>query len=161
MTKTHGGSAGPRRTRLYNIWRGMKKRCNPAKAHCHPKYAGRGISVCAEWQTFEPFRSWALANGYAETLTIERNDNDGPYAPGNCSWIPAAEQAFNRRNSRRVTFRGRTELVSEWARITGFNDKLIYARLYDLGWSVERALTWPIRSGTRRGFAPPAENMVA
>jgi hypothetical protein len=54
--------------------------------------------VCPEWRdSFEPFRDWALANGYADHLTLDRIDPNGYYEPNNCRWIELAEQSSNRR----------------------------------------------------------------
>ena len=56
----HGG----RGTRLYNIWKGIKKRCNNQAATNYAFYGGRGIRVCTEWETdFVAFRDWALTHG--------------------------------------------------------------------------------------------------
>lgn len=85
------------KTRLYSIWEHMKRRCyNPKAAH-YAEYGGRGIAVCDEWQSFEPFRDWSLANGYSDELTIERNEVNGNYCPDNCCWATWTEQQRNKR----------------------------------------------------------------
>ena len=84
--------------RLYNIWLGMKHRCYYSKDKCYRNYGGRGIRICDDWRySFCSFAEWALSNGYADTLTIDRIDVDGNYAPCNCRWITNREQQLNKR----------------------------------------------------------------
>src|SRR5215471_1520917 len=87
--RTHGATT----TRHAKIWYGIRKRCHNHNDKSWERYGGRGIRLCDEWQTFEPFRDWALANGYADDLTIDRIDNDKGYEPDNCQWITKSENS--------------------------------------------------------------------
>lgn len=85
---THGES----KTRLYITWKNMKARCYSKAATHYETYGGRGITVCAEWRdNYLSFKNWAYANGYEDSLTIDRKDNDGGYSPDNCRWITSSE----------------------------------------------------------------------
>lgn len=99
---THGLSrdSNGKKTRLFRIWSGMKTRCLNKNNKTYQGYGGRGILICDEWMNFKNFHDWAHANGYHDVLTIERINNDGNYAPDNCTWIPLGEQALNRRNTK-------------------------------------------------------------
>lgn len=123
-SRTHGGTG----SRLYWIWDHMRRRCNNPRDPAFKDYGGRGILVCHEWESFEIFRAWALTNGYADGLTIERIDNNGIYTAANCSWIPNAEQQVNRRNNVRVEYNGRIVTLTEAARLSGISRQTIRDR---------------------------------
>lgn len=127
-------------TRLYRIWHGMKGRCKYEYSTCK-NYEGRGITVCDEWKnSFEEFRDWSLSNGYDETLSIDRKDNDGDYEPSNCRWSTQIEQANNTSYNHSITINGITKNMSQWAKEHGINPQTIYARILR-GYSGEELLS--------------------
>lgn len=137
LTQTHGGS----KTRLFHIWSSMRQRCKNPKNHAYKDYGGRGICVCEEWESFEAFREWAYQNGYKETLSIDRIDNDKGYNPSNCRWTTQVTQSNNQRTNVLITYRGKTKTRSQWAHELGINPNVLRDRIDRYGWSVERALT--------------------
>lgn len=145
---THGET----KTRLFKIWEAMHERCE-RNTHKHYKnYGARGICVCADWKEYKPFRDWAMSNGYADNLSIDRIDNDGNYKPKNCRWATTKEQQNNRRTNHRLTWRGETKTISEWSEATGLNKTTIKERI-NMGWTVEKALSTPVRRRTK-GYRP-------
>lgn len=138
LRQTHGMA----KTRIYNIWSSMRGRCNNPLNNCYKYYGGRGIKVCEEWQEFEPFYRWALANGYADNLTIDRINVNGNYEPSNCRWVTKKEQALNTRRNHYITHNGETKTLKEWADSLGINHTTLLERFERWG-SVEEALTIP------------------
>jgi hypothetical protein len=84
---------------LYGIWRGMKRRCEDMRHKSYPRYGGRGIAVCEEWQTLGGFVAWATSHGYRRGLQIDRIDNGKGYSPENCRWVTALANTHNRRSN--------------------------------------------------------------
>lgn len=136
---------GERRTRLYKTWISMKQRCSVHRAK-YKQWEGRGIKVCDEWRdSFTAFKDWAEANGYKEDLTIDRIDVNGNYEPSNCRWITKREQQFNKTNTRYFEYKGQKKCLAEWAEIFGMNKPTLYNRIYNLGWSIEKALETEVK----------------
>ena len=69
----------------------MKRRCYNPNCTQYKYYGGKGVKVCVEWLEYEEFKAWAIANGYADNLTIDRIDSNGNYEPENCQWITMSE----------------------------------------------------------------------
>lgn len=133
---THGKT----HTRLHVIWTSMKGRCYSEHYDSYYNYGGRGIKVCDEWlDDFMNFYNWAMANGYNDTLTIDRIDNDLGYSPENCRWVTTKEQARNRRTCVYLTVDGETKTVAEWAEITNQPDGRLRARMRQ-GWNDEEVV---------------------
>lgn len=90
---THG--LNNKNSRLHVTWANMKRRCLSPKGTEVQKY--KGITLCQEWMDFVPFMEWSLANGYTDTMTIDRIDTMKGYDPGNCRYADHSVQAANRR----------------------------------------------------------------
>jgi len=139
--KAHGGTG----TRLYKTWCSMNERCYRAKDKSFPRYGGRGIRVCDEWRhNFEAFRDWALANGYNDSLSIDRIRVNGNYEPMNCRWSTDEVQANNKRSNRTLEYNGKLLTIAQWSKETGIPSSDIRARIFRLNWSIEAALSTPI-----------------
>lgn len=136
LNTKHGGYG----TRLYEIWRQMHRRCYCKNTKAYHDYGGRGITICDEWKDFEPFRAWAIKNGYEENLTIDRVDVNGNYEPSNCRWATVKEQANNRRSNHKVEYNGEMQTVSEWADQYGVSQLKLWARLSKRNWKLKPAL---------------------
>ena len=87
----HGDALSKGKVRLYTTWEAMKRRCYNPNCLQYQYYGGKGVKVCGEWLEYEGFKAWAVANGYADNLTIDRIDSNGDYEPENCQWITLAE----------------------------------------------------------------------
>ena len=137
-------------TKVYRVHTNMMSRCFNPKDKRYLFYGKRGILVCDEWKNVTTFYNWAINNGFKEGLTIERINVNGNYKPGNCKWIPGAEQGRNRRQNHRICFRGETNILSHWAKKLGVDKTTIAWRLSH-NWTEEEALTIPIR-GKRKAI---------
>lgn len=150
INKTHGQT----KTRLHIIWSGMKQRCNNPNAHGFERYGKKGITVCDEWNdSFEAFRDWALSNGYADNLTIDRIDTHGNYCPDNCRWATYKTQENNRANNRKVTYKGREYTLSKLAEKLNISSATLVWRL-NHGWNEnELSIAPALNNKTVRRFS--------
>lgn len=97
-TRTAKDRYGLSKTRLYEIWKGMIRRCLNFDCKDYPDYGGRGISVCDDWKyDFQKFYDWAWEHGYTPQFSLDRIDVNGNYCPENCRWASDLEQKLNQR----------------------------------------------------------------
>lgn len=131
-------------TRLDNAYQSIIKRCYDENNPAYKDYGGRGIVMCDEWLNDKTkFFKWAVANGYADNLTIDRIDNDKGYSPDNCRWATMKEQANNRRSNHYVFYDGEIYTLKELAEKYNINYDKLKQRINKLHWSIEKALSTP------------------
>ena len=131
------------KTKTYRAWVNMKQRCcNPKNPQFHD-YGGRGIYIYGPWLEYKAFLE--DMGEVPEGMTLERVDNHKGYGPDNCIWAPRSVQARNTRQTRILTFKGKTQCMKDWANDYGLTREQLRDRLNKLGWPLEKALTTPIR----------------
>jgi hypothetical protein len=116
----------------------MRDRCTNPRHHAYALYGGRGIAVCARWESFENFLA-DMGERPAGTSLDRYPNKDGNYEPGNCRWATDVEQANNTRANRLLTLGSETMPLRAWARRLGIAENTLWARLKK-GWPMEKAL---------------------
>ena len=119
---THGLSG----TALFIKWSGMIRRCTNPRDKRYGRYGGRGITVCKEWLDVNQFIS-DMGPTFRQGFTLDRIDNDGPYAPNNCRWVTRKVQNRNYSRNVLITYNGETKCLKQWAEDLGLN----YGTLWD------------------------------
>lgn len=128
----------------FTVRKHMIQRCYNPNNPKYPRYGGRGITVCDRWLGDNGLRNFIEDMGQPpEGLSLDRIDNDGNYEPTNCKWSTNSEQSNNTHWANKVTYKGRTQTLSQWAKELGVRRQSLYGRIKG-GWSVERAFETPL-----------------
>src|SRR5271166_3195158 len=90
---------------MYTLWVNIKARCLR-----DPDYAGRGITICSQWEgSFETFladissvlgEKPPVIEGYERYWSLDRINNNGNYDIGNVRWATPTQQKLNQRHRR-------------------------------------------------------------
>ena len=132
--KTHGMS----KTRVYNIWEGVKARClNPNKKEWK-NYGGRGIKLHKPWYNFTEF--YKDMGDPPDNHVIDRADNDGDYTPENCKWVTYKESNNNTRHNINLTIKNTTKTITQWCEYYGVNPSTAFVRIFR-GWDEMEAVS--------------------
>ena len=100
-----------------------RRRLLDAAGLCRPRH----FSV-PEWENYSVFAAWAIANGYADSLSIDRRENDGDYEPGNCRWVTNKVQTRNTRRTVWVEHGGARVSLAEAVEELGLEYHAVYNR---------------------------------
>ena len=120
----------------------MKARCYNKNHSAYSRYGGRGIKVCDRW--LNSLENFVKDMGIRpDGMTLDRIDNDGDYTPDNCKWSTKHEHVVNRRTNRKITYKGRTDYIAQFAIDYGINLNTLHDRLRR-GWSIDDAIERPV-----------------
>lgn len=146
VTRKHGLSY----TAEYRAWQTMRLRCLEPNNPAYASYGGRGITVCDRWKDSPAAFIEDMGLKPSPKHELDRIDNDRGYEPGNCRWVTRAANDRNRRSNRYLTFRGQRLALAEWCERLNLPRDTVRKRI-EAGWSIERALTTPVRSKLPNG----------
>lgn len=96
-----------RRQAAKKSYAAMVKRCHHPSSNKYYRYGARGITVCDRWRFGESGKSgfecfFDDMGPKPVGCSVDRIDGTKGYAPGNCRWATAAQQARNRVDTLRV-----------------------------------------------------------
>lgn len=121
--------------RIGSIFRGMKRRCYDELDADYKTYGGKGIKIYDEWLSNpKSFEEWALNNGYADNLTIDRIDEYKDYCPSNCRWVTLEDNSKYKSTTSLIEVNGEIHTGRDWARQLDLGTNIIntYIRQYGL-----------------------------
>lgn len=97
---------GLSRTKEWNLYHNIKRRCYCKTYKRYNVWGGRGIKMYDEWiNDLVAFVEYVklLPNYNTEGYSLDRIDNDGNYEPGNLRWTDNKTQRNNQRKCTRNT----------------------------------------------------------
>lgn len=159
----HGDNVTGKRTKLYQVWLGMRARCTDPKHISYKWYGARGIYVDSRWNSYEAFKDWCYNNGYVDPepavrskLEIDRKDANGPYSPENCVWSTARVNRQRQSQHKRLPAFGESKTLAEWSEDPRCQCPYFTLRnRINRGWDIERAISTPNNKPGQRFDATP------
>lgn len=120
--------------RLRAIFSKMLNRCYNKNNKDYVFYGANGITVCDEWiMKPKSFEEWALNNGYADDLTIDRINSFDGYNPLNCRWVTRKENSKYKSTTRIICVDGVCHTGMEWANILNVGQNIINTMVREHG----------------------------
>ena len=112
----------PAESRLYSIWKGMKRRCSRRGT-----YPGH-IDIFPDWEDNFAVFSADVGLPPSDEHTLDRIDNGLGYWPGNVRWASKREQARNRIDNVFIEMFGERRTLQEWCDIFDVDRQTVSSR---------------------------------
>lgn len=139
LRKTHGVWFD---TKSYRSWHRMRQRCNNPKCRDYRWYGAKGIKICERWDDYLKFVE-DMGEPPSPKHTIDRIDSTKDYYKENCRWVTQLEQVRNCSSNIWITYKGRKQILSEWAREYNFSRTMLENRLKKFGDDLDKVFTTP------------------
>lgn len=143
----HGQAFRHKASPEYRSWLGMRTRILDPTYHYYEHYKKRGIKICERWlNTEDGFSNFLKDMGKRPIGTsLDRENNEGNYEPGNCRWATHKQQMNNTSFNKLITFNGETLNQTQWAEKLKLPNSNIILKRLKRGWSLEKTLTTPLK----------------
>ena len=131
-----------KRDKMRVVYNSMKLRCRDEKHSSFKWYGNRGIKICLRWlKSFNNFYK-DMEKTYRLGYCLDRIDNNGNYCKDNCRWTTHQKNARNKSNTRKLTYKGQTKALYDWANEVGLSTDIVAGR-YKSGWTAKRIIETP------------------
>jgi hypothetical protein len=139
---------GKARSKIYDVWWAMIKRCTNPNDKSYKNYGGRNppITVCDRWlPENNGFVNFLEDMGECPSgLTLDRIKNDLGYFKENCRWSTRKQQSRNTRRNIVVPLNGKFLCLKDYCKIKNLNYDTVRRRI-QRGHTIEKALKIPAR----------------
>jgi len=137
---------------LWKRWTAFRNSINNPNNYAYKYYGARGIDYDPAWDDF-----WKFVKDIESKIGplpgpeyfLDRKNNDLGYWKNNMCWSTAKENSNNRQDNCKITYKGKTQTLSQWATELDMNNKTIWSRIYDHGMTPREALRTPIKKTGR------------
>lgn len=141
----HGNARLGKVTKEYYARQALISRCYNPNHIDHHNYGGRGIKVCDRWlASFQNFLE-DMGRAPSKKHSLDRIDVNGNYEPSNCRWATYFQQCNNMRRTKFINYKGSDIAIGFFCLEHNLPVDIIRDRVFRYGWSVDRAMTEPIR----------------
>lgn len=128
---------------IRKVWNDLMERCYTDNHKLSYVYKRNNVKVDKEWHDFETFYK-DMKDSYRRDAYLARYDKTKNFSKNNVKWAVKYNPKRIRKDAKLVTYNGKTQTASQWAREIGLNESILINRL-NRGMDVEKALTMPLQ----------------
>lgn len=118
-------------SKIHRTWLNIKARCYNPNATGYENYGARGIVMFEPWiHSFELFYEYVskLPHFGEDGYSLDRENDNGNYEPGNLRWATQPQQARNTRRNVWVEYNGQKMCLKDAAEASGIDRRTLGRR---------------------------------